>query len=127
MNSLLDILRTKYDYIEKQMNVILISRSFAETSNGGSHGDSTGGVQHRPHGFTLLLHSQIPTARRLTAYLPQSRKNTSVLRDFLITLRRRPRNGFRTSGDTCAFESRKKDKLVSSPRERARKADEEEC
>ena len=96
--------------------------SFAETSNGGSHGDGTGGVQSiGPTGFhfvaaTALPNTDSPTLDRI--FTAEVAKILRVLRDFLLLnnlTEGGPVTGSVLSGDTCAFERRKeKTNLVSS-------------
>ena len=81
------LLRTKYDYyIEKQMKLLL--DSFAETSNGGSHGDGTGSVQRvRAASFYLVASAAPPNSDSLTLdriFTAEVAEILRVLRDFLL-------------------------------------------
>ena len=75
---------------------------------------------------TALPNTDSPTLDRI--FTAEVAKILRVLRDFLLLnnlTEGGPVTGSVLSGDTCAFESRKeKTNLVSSNRERARKADE---
>lgn len=112
------LLRTKYDYyIEKQMKLLL--DSFAETSNGGSHGDGTGSVQRvRAASFYLVASAAPPNSDSLTLdriFTAEVAEILRVLRDFLL-LNNLTEGGAvaRTvfPGDTCTFERGEKRKDI---------------
>lgn len=100
----------------------LLLDSFAETSNGGSHGDGTGSVQRvRAASFYLVASAAPPNSDSLTLdriFTAEVAEILRVLRDFLLLnnlTEGGPVTGSVLSGDTCAFESRKeKTNLVSS-------------